>query len=152
MAKLPKLGQDIECTLEGYTDVKGVVWVNAPQRIFDEWQKLREDAIERDERGRPATLLDDAGEPVLDDSFEPLHKVSREKTLLASQYFISHMLLEFSVDEDQEGRPLSPQDADFMERVPEDLIAWVYNAVLGAVEARREAGKESVKLAGITGR
>jgi hypothetical protein len=153
LAKLPKLGQRITCTLPGYEDVWGVVWVNAPQSVLDNWQKLREESIERDERGRPLPMLDENGEVVTDpETFEPLERVDREAVLEASRFFISTMLLEFSINEDLDGNPLSPQDADFLLRLPEDLIAWVYNALVAAIEDRRNAGKGAVKLAEISGR
>lgn len=153
MAQLPKLQQEITCNLPGYESVTGKVWINPPQKVMDAWNQLREASTERDERGRPVPLInEDTGEPELDDKFEPLFKVNKAKVLESSHYFMKTLLLEFSIDEDLDGNPISPADADFMERLPTDLISWVYDAVIAAVNARKEQGKNAVQLAGISGR
>lgn len=152
--KLPKLGQDVTCELPGYEGVTASVWVNVPQGIIETWEAMREEAIVKDEQGRPVPLLDDKGEVVTDpDSFEPMMKVDQDKLMEASRYFMTNLLLDFSVTEDMDGKPLSVSDADFLMRVPEDLISWLYASILESLKERRNQGKSgAVRLAGITGR
>jgi hypothetical protein len=151
--RLPKLRQEVACELPGYEGVTVGVWVNAPQGIIDTWAQMREDAFNKDERGRPLPLLDEAGEVVIDpDTFEPLKSVDEGKLFEASKFFLQSLLMDFSITEDYDGNPLSPQDDDFVKRLPEDLIQWLYAAVTAAVQERRNAGKASVRLAEITGR
>lgn len=152
--KLPKLGQEVACDLPGYEGVTAQVWVNVPQGVVDTWDAMREEAVVKDERGRPVPLVGDDGEIVTDpDTFEPLQQVDQAKLMEASRYFMNNLLLDFSVTEDMDGKPLSINDEDFLMRVPEDLITWLYSAILESLKERRNQGKSvAVRLAGITGR
>lgn len=153
MSKLPKLGQEVSCELEGYQGLTATIWLNAPQGIIEEWERKREEAVVRDERGRPVPLTDDKGEILIDpDTFEAIKQIDEAKVLEANTFFMRQMVLDFSYKEDAEGNPLSPSDADFIQRIPPELISWLYSAIGQALAERKEAGKSAVRLAGITGR
>ncbi len=153
MARLPQVTQKVECTVPGYED-SGIfirVWVNAPQRIFDEWTKKKQEAIIVDDEGRPEFETDESGEVMMDDDFKPIQKIDASKLQKSSAFFLSSLITEFSLTEDLDGNPLSLTDEDFLKRVPEDLIRWLFDAVSEAIGERRKVGKESVRLAEITG-
>lgn len=154
MAKLPKVGQVVECDLPGYEDsgIALTVWVNAPQKALDEWNDLRESAKILDEQGRPVYKTDAQGNVITDDNFEPVPDVDEAKMVEAAKFFVGVFALDFSLKEDQDGNPLSISDEDFWERLPDDLIGWVYEAISAALAERKNQGKKSVRLAGIIGR
>lgn len=151
--RLAKVGQEVECELPGYEDVKVWVWVNAPNKVFERWNEIRDEALAVDDDGQPVYETDKDGQVVVDDeTYEPVRKVDQAKLVEAAQFFVTALVMDFSIKFDQDGNPLSVQDPDFFDRVPEDLIAWLYDAVAAAVAERRKRGKGSARLAGIIGR
>jgi hypothetical protein len=151
VARLPKVTQKVDCTMPGYED-SGIfirVWVNAPQRVLDEWMDKKKSALVVGEDGRPELEMDpETGDPVVDpDTYRPVQKVDADKVKESGMFFLRSLVTEFSLTEDMEGNPLSLDDEDFFERIPQDLIKWLYDAVSEAMGDRRKQGKESVRLA-----
>lgn len=154
MARLPKLRQRVDCVLPGYED-SGIyidVWINAPQNVFDDWQEMLMDARVRDDKGNQVFELDENGEPKVNEDFEPILLIDQKKLFDAALYYVRTLVLEFSLTEDLDGNPLSLEDEDFWERLPEDLTVWLNTAVAEAVTERRKQGKSGAKLQGIIGR
>lgn len=155
MARLPKLGQRVDCTLPGYedADIYMSVWVNAPQNVFDNWQQMLDDAKVKDEKGNQAFELNADGSPVIDpETFEPVEKIDRDRIIRAAKFYVETLILEFSLTEDLEGNPLRLGQPDFWERLPEDLISWINDGVAQAIAERRKQGKTGASLQGIIGR
>lgn len=150
MSKLGRALHQVDCTLEGYEGEHMLVWINAPNGIFREYARMVTESQKRDEKGNIVYRRDEDGELLTDDELQPIPDVDEDKVTAASRYFVSTLLVQFSINEDLDGNPLLPTDEDFVERLPEDLLAWVINGITEAIQDRRERAKKSAKLQGIT--
>lgn len=155
MAKLPKVRQRVDCVLPGYEEA-GIyvdVWVNAPNRITEQWAEMVRSARVLDEKGNQAFELDAEGNPRIDPkTFEPIPAIDQSKLIEAANFYVRSLVLEFSLTEDEDGEPLDINDEDFWERLPEDIIIWLQQAISDSIAERRNQGKSGAKLQGIIGR